>query len=189
MKKTQLKATSLRTMMLTVLFLIIVILIGGFHFVQSWLNDLAISSNASNSSQTTSTTDSQTIKKLESDISNQKVANDKATGMIVSKQNYLSDIQQDLNKYASDTGVTISESKASDIPATTTNAPLINGVQSNYVSVALKNPTSYAGLIKFIKAIETNIPKMKLMSINISRAGDSGNNVNVEPFIIEVYTK
>lgn len=188
MKKTQLKPTSLRTMMLTVLFLIIVILIGGFYFVQSWLNDLAISSNTSNSSQTTSATDSP-IKQLESDISNQKVANDKAIGMTVSKQNYLSNIQQDLNKYASDTGVTISESKASDIPATTTNMPLINGVQSNYVSVALKNPTPYADLIKFIKAIETNIPKMKLMSINISRAGDSGDNVNVEPFIIEVYTK
>lgn len=166
-------------MMLVVLLLTITLLIGGFYYAQGWINDYEITTNHLGSGQTSS----------ENVTPAQTAAGSKATALILTDQNYQDIIKQDIDKYASETGVTISEYKTASSPATTANTLLAGGVQSNFISVAIKNPTDYSSLLKFIKAIETNIPKMKLTNLKIARDGDSGVNVNVDPLTIEVYTK
>lgn len=179
MKKAQLKATSLRTMMLFVLLMIATLLIGGFYYAQILISDYEISSNHLGSVQNSD----------ENVTPDQTAASSKAAALIVSGQNYQNLIQHDLNKYASDTDVIISEYKKTSSPAVTMSLPLVGGVQSSFLSVTIENPTSYSNLLKFIKAIEANVPKMKLMNLSLTRDGDSGASVNVEPLIIEVYTK
>lgn len=190
MKKSQMKPSILKTMMIVVITIIIVVLVGGFYFAQIWLSDMSISLNTTSSSnQVTSQTNSQSTSQLQNDVSSQKIASDKAANMVVSQQKYLDQIKNDLNKYASDTSVTISNYKATTAQETSPLVTPISGVQPNFVSVSLKNPVIYTNLIKFMKAIETNVPKMKLSGINITNTTEPGASVNVEPLIIEVYTR
>lgn len=190
MKKSKMKPSILKTMMIVVITMIIVLLVGGFYFAQIWLSDMSISLNTTSSSnQATTQTNSQSTSQLQNDVASQKNASDKAANMVVSQQKYLDQIKNDLNKYASDTGLTISDYKAATSPETSPLTTPITGIQPNYVSVSLKKPVVYTNLIKFMKAIETNVPKMKLTGINITNTTEPGASVNVEPLIIEVYTR
>jgi hypothetical protein len=188
MKKVNLQASLINKLLIIILLLIAVILIGGFYYAQNWLKDFAVSSSNSTSQPTANTNVPADQSQIETDLNNQKSAVDKAAKIVVSKQDYQNKIRQDLDKYALDTNVTITDYAPTQQTATN-NAPAINGVQSNYVKVSLKNPVPYTNLIKFIQAIETNIPKMKLTGISLTHAQESGDSVTVEPLIIEVYTR
>ena len=187
MKKMKFQATSMQKILIISLLLIAVLLIGGFYYAQIWLKDFANNSN-SNSQLPTNTNIPADQSQIQSDLNNQKAAVDKATKIVASKQDYQTKIKQDLDKYALDTNVTITD-YAPTQPTATTSAPTINGVQSDYIKVTLKNPVHYTNLIKFIKAIETNIPKMELTGINLTHTQESEDSVTVEPLIIKVYTK
>lgn len=189
MKKHQIKASLLRTLMLFVIFLIVGLLAGGFYYAQGWLGDFAASSNINSPQQTTNTLNPTDLIQLKNEISSQQITVSKAAGIVTSKQGYNSKIQKDLNKYASIIGITIKNYGSVQPPTVGETTPLFtNGVQASFVKITLENPVSYTNLIKFMKAIETNLPKMKLTGINLSRAG-SGDSVTVDPLIIEVYTR
>jgi len=188
MKKLQIKATSLRTLMLVLIIIIVAVIGGGFYYAQTWLRDFA-STPADASKSSTSAVGSSDVTQLKNEIASQKVAAEKAINITASTTDFKSKIQQDLNKYASSTGVVISNYdalQASDVKIS--SLPII-GVTSNFVEVKLENPVPYTNLIKFIKAIETNLPKMKITSLNITRADSPNTSVTVGPITIEVYTK
>lgn len=180
MKKPHLKATSLRTVMVIFITLIVVILVGGFYFAQSWFNNRA--SNSSINSPTS-------LNQPNNGSPSQTVASSKAAEVVASKQDYQTKIQQDLNRYASSTGIKIKDYGPTQPPNTNVAATLINGVQTSFVKVTIENPVSYINLLKFIKAIETNLPKMKLTGINLSQPSDTGDTVNVAPLTLELYTR
>lgn len=188
MNKFHFIATSLHKILIISLLLIICLIIGGFYYAQIWLKDIAVNSK-SNSSQSTTSYGSTSQAQLQTELSSQKVAVDKAAGIVISSQDYQNKIKQDLDKYALDTGVTITDYGPTQPDSTGSIATPINGLQSNYVKVTIKNPIPYTNLIKFIKAIETNIPKMELTGISLSHSENSGDSVMVKPLIIEVYTK
>lgn len=189
MKKLQIKATSLKTTMLVVIFALAVVLVGGFYYAQVWLSDFANSSNVDSTKLTTSTLTPNELTQLTNELFIQKVASNKALNILASSQDYKSKIQQDLNKYASDVGVKITQYDPAPSLTSKPDATMIPGVQSNFVKITLENPVDYTSLIKFIKAIESNLPKMKLTGINITRSDNSDTSVNVDPITIEVYTR
>lgn len=189
MKKPQLKATSLRTVMVIFITLIVVILVGGFYFAQSWLNNRAANSNINSPGPTTITSSPTSLNQPNNESPGQTAASSKAAKVVASKQDYQTKIQQDLNRYASSTGLKIKDYGSTQPPNTNVTTTLVNGVQSSFVKVTIENPISYINLIKFIKAIETNLPKMKLTGINLSQPSDTGDTVNVAPLTIELYTR
>ena len=188
MKKHQLKAKTLGVAMTIILLLLGGLIIGGFYYAQSWLSEKATNNN--NSSQSTSGT-ANTINPNQPQ--NNTVVQDanavKAMTVVSSKSDYQTKIQQDLTKYASDTGVKIKDYGTTTAPTNSTTTSLINGVEANYVKITLENPVNFTNLIKFIKAIETNLPKMKITGLNLSRINNSGDSIKVDPITIEVYTR
>ena len=186
MKDSGTKATSLRKILIVIFVLLVLLLVGGFYYAQDYLNKY-IGNSITINSTITSATNGEEAEQLQEDISNQKVATDKALKITLSSQNYQSQITQDLNKYATTNGISITEIASTQNPITN-NSP-INGVQSNFIRLTIANPISYDSFIKFLKAIETNLPKMKLTGISIKPQENTNNYINVEPLIIEVYTK
>ncbi len=189
MKKIQLQASSLNILVTIVLFLVAGTIIGGFYYSQNWLNNLATTNNVSPSGPTTGSSGAIDLSKLQIDITNQKVASEKAIAMVVSRSDYQSLVQQDIRKYESETGVKVKDFSAAQQPTTTSTKPLLSGIQPGFIKITLLNPVTYTNLIKFIKAIETNIPKIKITGISLSRADGNSSSINVEPIILEVYTR
>ncbi len=188
MKSFHIKATTLSATMTIILLLLGGLIIGGFYYAQGWLSGFATSKNDSSQS-TTVTTNAIIPGQSQNNTTNQDAVSLKSTALVSSKSDYQTKIQQDLNKYASETGVTIKDFGTTTAPQNNTSAPLINGVEANYVKITLESPVTYTNLIKFIKAIETNTPKMKITGINLSRSNNSGDLVKVDPITIEVYTR
>ncbi|MEI6850584.1 MAG: hypothetical protein WCK26_01290 [Candidatus Saccharibacteria bacterium] len=181
MSVVKLRASSLRTVMIILFVISAGSLVGGFYYAQNWLGDIALT-NKSNSS-TVDNSSSQTLTEA------QKLANEKSLKIISSNQDYQTKIIDDINLYASKNNISIENSGQTQSPAGANSTPLINGVQLNYLTVTLKNPVNYENLMKFIKAIETNIPKIQITSLTINQNGKVKDSVNVEPLILEVYTR
>lgn len=189
MKKSHIKATSLRSAMSAVVFIIIILSSVGFYYAQDWLNQLAIEIG-STVSESTAGSDDQALKQLQDDIARNQISANKANNIIAPSHNYQSLIVEDLNKYASSTGVSIASYKwDQSVPAGTSALAAIDGVSSGFITITLDNPVTFTNLIQFIKAIESNLPKMQITGISLSRDSNSANAVTVEPITIGVYTK
>ncbi|HZJ34980.1 MAG TPA: hypothetical protein VFD55_03165 [Candidatus Angelobacter sp.] len=189
MKKPNIKAASLRTFMSFIIFIMIGSAIVGFYYAQDWLSKFA---NEVSSITTTESTknedDAQALNQLKNEIATNQTTANKAASMIASTQNYQTQVTQDLDKYASNTGISITD-YGFEKPAIAIAPLSINGVQQSYVTITLKNPVKFTNLIKFIKSIESNTPKMQLTGVNLNYDPVSDNDVTTEPLVIEVYTR
>lgn len=180
MKKYRFKATSLQLILVILLVLLVIGAIGGFYYAQDWLNDYAARVNQA-APKTDTAANAQTLSP------DQLITSDKITKM-TADSDYLMKVTQDLNHYARATGVNLGEISTTSTPAGAPAAPTVN-IKPQYILVNLKNPVSYTSLLKFIKAIESNLPVMRITGIDIKNVKDRSEQVNVQPLVIEVYTK
>lgn len=174
MKEPKMKASILRTIMIISIFVIIGISIAGFYFfVQIITSEFPpeISSNSTGSGLTTNNT-----------------ATSKANRLISSSQNYKDQVTNDLNKYASNAGISISNIDFTQQTALSTDMA-ISGVESKFAIITLTNPVTFTGLMKFLKSIENNLPKMQINGIDLKPASGSNGSVTVEPLTVKVYTR
>lgn len=178
---------SLRASLIVLVILMIAVLAGGFYYAQNWLNDIAIEVNKT-STELAKNDSVQAQANLNKEISNQKPVETKASGLLSSSSDFQNTVTADVSKYATNTGIEIESVSPSQLPVGATVSNIL-GVNAQYIKVTLKNPVLYNNLIKFMKAIETNIPKMRLTGINITHNSSLGNSVSVDPIILEVYTK
>lgn len=202
MKKSGMSATTLRT----ILSIIVIILIGlsaaGFYFGQNWLRTLAVSVSHTIADSKASGNDVQSLKKLQQDLLARQDIIAKANSIVSSSQNYQNQTIQDLDKYATDTGIVILNYNFTPPTATASAAPTSGaatatqtassalGTGSTSVTVTLSSPVSYKKLLKFMTAIESNLPKMQISSINLGRViGNNSDSVNTEQITVEVYTQ
>ncbi|MEI7539628.1 MAG: hypothetical protein WCJ36_02570 [Candidatus Saccharibacteria bacterium] len=188
MKTNYTEATTIRVILATVAFLTTVTIIGGFYFTQNYLKDFANQPNTSSQS-VNSAISSQSLTKLQNDISTYKVSNDKANAITLSSRDFPTKITNDLNKYATSTGIDITYAVAETPTSNLKNLAPISNIQPKFISVTFNRSMPFTNFIKFLKAIETNLPKMQPTNITISRDPSSGNLVKVDPIILEVYIK
>lgn len=192
MSKVKLKATTLRAGLSICVFVLLGLGAIGFYWTYDWLSDLADETRDSMVMISTNPDDDETqvVAQLEEAIASRQEAADKAVDLTISSQNYQSRIIEDINSYAAGTGISITNydfnSKADK---ETTSTTVGNGIRTEYVTVALGNPVNFANLLRFIKAIETNVPKMQLTDIKLSRSQSASDSVSVEPLTIEVYVR
>lgn len=189
MKKTKLKATSLRSMMIAAIIITIGLAAGGFYFAQDWLNTFAISVGQTIAQSTNGSNTSQGIQNLKEEMAQKQVVAGKASSITISSQDYQSQAISDLNKYAANTGISITDYNVAAPATAESTLPAINGVRINYITITLGSPIPMTSLIQFLKSIETNLPKMQLAGIKVNQVQGSSNNVSVDPLTIEVYTK
>jgi hypothetical protein len=176
-------------LLVTTVILLAVLIVGGFFFASNWLSDNATDSKTKNYTTVSGNLSTTEIIRLQDDIYSHGVASIKATDLISSDKSFENNIHQDLSKYATDIGISITNFGLTDKPSfMTTDVPVI-GVESQFVSVTLGNPVQFVKLFEFIQAIESNIPKMKLTGISMNSVSGQSGSVSVKPIIIEVYTE
>lgn len=194
MNKTGMSATKLRATLGTFVVLIIVITGVGFYFTQDLLTKQAAEVNSIILTSMAGSGDSQSVTELQKAIKDMQPAVEKANAIITPSASYTEQIISSLNKIASQSGVVIADYSFADSSTAKTGAAAptpstIGGVQIKSATVTITNPVQYSSLLKFIRLIETNLPKMQISGINVARDTSSGGSVTVQPLTVEVYTR
>ncbi len=193
MKKSGMTAKALRGILIFAIFVMIGASATGIYFAQKWLLGLAGTISQTVADSNSSGNNSQAAAQLQAELAAQQSVIEKTSLISVSRQNYQSKAIQDLDQYASDAGITISNYSFSQAtPATsttTTSASTATGAVSTnpVVTATLTSPVSYEKLLKFMNYVESNLPKMQIASVNLGRAAGSGSDsVRIDQLSIEV---
>ena len=194
MKKPKLTALKLRVMLSVTVIVLIGLTATGFYFGQNWLRTLAVSVSQTVADSKASGGDVQSLKKLQTNLLARQGIVDKANSIISSSQNYQNQVIQDLDKYAAEANITISNynftSPTAVAPTPSSTAQTAPAAGPTSVTVTLTSPITYVKLLKFMTAIESNLPKMQVSSINLGRvASGASDSVKTEQLAIEVYTQ
>lgn len=170
MKKSIVKATALRNFMIIILLGLIAGSIGGFYHYQDQFRQRAA-----------------TLKLNSVDLAETDTTN-KLTSILISSQNYESLIKRDLDTYTAKISPNLVKSyTTSQNGAVNTDLQAI-GIKTESTTINFNNPVKFSDLMKFIKAIETNLPKMSIENLNIKK-GPSNDTVIVDPISIKVYMR
>lgn len=195
MRQSTMTASKLRV----ILSVIVVFLIGlsavGFYFGQDKLRTLAVSVSHKIADSKVSGGDVQSLKKLQAELTTRQGIVNKANSIMASSQDYQTQTIKDLDKYAADANIVISnysfvQPAAAAAPAAGAATSTAPATGSTSVTVTLTSPLAYTKLLKFMTAIESNLPKMQVSSVNLGRvAGGDRDAVKTEQLTIEVYTQ
>ena len=192
MKKSSMTAKTLRGILIFSIFLMIGLSATGFYFAQKWLLGLAgtISQTVADSNATDSS--NQSLAQLQTALNEQQSIIAKTQVIAAPLSTYQSQAIQDLDRYASDSGITISNysftQPAAAATSTTTAAATSSVASKNQIVTAtLTSPISYTKLLKFMNYVEGNLPKMQISSVNLGRSSTgSGDSVRIDQLSIEV---
>ena len=188
MKKPNINAATLKTIMRFVIVIIICLLVAGFYFAQESLNSFASEVGITVSKSVNKTSGSSNTNALKNEILNYKTSADKASNITFSSQDYKDKITQYLNKYASLNNISItnfSYTATAGTPIATGGST--SGLITNSLSITLANSVDFTNLMQFMKSIEINTPIMQITKINLIRNTDG--TIKVEPITIEFYTR
>lgn len=141
----------------------------------------------------------QTLQKVQQELLANKDTIERTNDIVADSKSYQyqDQIITDLNDYAKRAGITVTNldflaattsPTAPGATAPSTTAPVPTGVKSTSVSVTLKNPVPYEGLLRFVKSIEENLTKMQISRIGLSKDPTTG-GVTSEVLTIEVYIR
>ena len=180
MKTKNLKASALNTVLAISASVTLIILVGGFYFAQNSLRDYAAQINGTGANKT----NQQTLKQIEDEITATKANSEKINSILASNQTYQTTIENDLKVYATANGIKIANLNLSPTGIT---GPLVGGVRSNFITITLSNPVSINNLLRFMQAIDTNLPKMQITSLVMTPTADK-NSATVDPIALEVYS-
>ncbi len=190
--KKSLKPTSLRNLLIFLVLLTIVLAGAGFYFGRNWLHDYAVSVNHTVSDATSSNSDVSSLKKLQQQIEQQQAIIGKTQSLFTDPSNYQTQVVQDISRYAAQLGLPTPnftfQAAPSSTPSTGGAATTpVASVPGKTVTVTIQSPIAYITLLKFISAIEQNLPKMQLTGVNIGRS-DSG-MVTTDALTIQVFSR
>lgn len=167
-----LQATTLRLILIVLLFLIAIITSVIFSFFTDRLRDTATEASLILAKANNSQNDIQVLQRIEEELKKNTEVAERASSIVADSQSYQyqDQIIKDLTDYANkagiiitnfDFGTTKSTSSATPSPAPT-QQQIPTGVKSTSVSITLKSPVSYEAILRFIHSIEQNLTKMQI---------------------------
>lgn len=116
----------------------------------------------------------------------------KSNQLFTTSDNYQTQALKDVQAYASQSGVTITNtefSKLTTATAPTTASSTPQTAATNSIVVSLKSPVSYDKLLHFLHGIENNLPKLQVTGLVIGRPNPAtGDSVTVDKITITVAT-
>jgi hypothetical protein len=187
MKKSKMSAVTLRRILASSIVLLIGLAGVGFYFAQSFLHDFAVSVGQTVAQSKSSDTSLQSLSTLQQKLANEQDIIRKTNTIFTSTTNYQTQAVQDLITYAGETGITISNYV---FPATgVTSSAATNSIPLTQITVTLASPVSYNNLLKFMTAIEGNLPKMQITSLNLGRVDGDSTSVQIQQLTVAVYTR
>jgi hypothetical protein len=186
MKKARMSAVTLRRALVTSIILLILLAGVGFYFAQGWLHTFAISVSHTVADSRSSDTSLQALNKLQKELETQQEIITKTNAIATSSTSYQTQSVQDLTTYAGLAGITISDYA---FPLSAATTPAKAAVPNTQVTIKLTSPISYNNLLQFMSAIEGNLPKMQITSVNLGRIAGDSTAVKIDQLTVAVYTR
>lgn len=190
-----LSATKLKVILMASILLLVLIACTGFWYFRLFLVNYSNQVSADNVAATVSSNEVTQLQKLKDELEINKVAVTRAEKIVADSTHYQyqNQIIDDISSYAAAAGVTITGFSfgASDTPSTQSaagTATSIAGLKTTEASISIKSPVSYSAIMNFIYSIESNLTKMQLTGISMSKNA-TNNQVVVNPISIKVYTR
>jgi hypothetical protein len=208
----KLTPTKLRIILIITMTLLLAAAIAGFYFGQKTLSAYATEVSTKVAEAENSKDSVNQLQKLESELERLSSVRERTKSIVAESRSYLyqDQIIADLNNYANQAGISISQfnfqteaaatgaapatsaapatpdaNSSSPPPVTTSPTP---AVKSTTVSITLKTPIKYENLIKFIRSIEQNLTKMQISGISLN-PGEDAETISTDSLNIEVYIK
>lgn len=181
MKKSSLKATTLRNVLAGILVLTILGAAAGFYYGLEQIRSYAVEVSHTVADANSGDKNIENLRRLKQALAESKSLVAKANKVFATKDNYQSQAVTDVQRYAQLAGVSVANTKFSDDK---------NSGGDQTMTIRLDSPVSYAKLLRFLNAIEGNVPKMQLIGISLSRpTQSSGDQVNIDEIFITVATR
>ena len=151
-------------------FFMVVVVLGataGFYFGLQMIKDYAVEVSHTVADSSASGESIEQLSELKQELAEREPLVAKANQLFSNEANYQAQGLKDIQKYASITGVNITntEFSKSEGPAPTPPSSSAGGS----AVITIQSPVSYAKLLAFIDALEGNLPKLQITGINISR--------------------
>lgn len=180
MKK--LSAVMIRNALIIVLLGAMAAVILGFGYGLSIIRSTAQTVNQTVADAGASNNLTEALQRAQIQLNQGQDAIAKANAMFVTAGNYQSKTINDIQAYATATNV-----RVSDFSFTT----LSGGTSPRFgVSVTLSSPVSYGDFIRFLNAVEGNVPKMQVVSVQLSRpSSPNATQVRVSNLVIGVFSR
>lgn len=163
--------------------LLAIVILGGaglFYVGLNTVKEVAVEVNHATEDAKASAKQVEELQSLRAQLKEGSSLINKANQLFSTPETYQSQVYTDIRVYADRSGV--------KIESTDFGTPSQNG--KHIVTVKLRNPVSYAGLIRFLDNIESSVPKLQVTSIELSHANNnSANNVTVGDIKLEVTTR
>jgi ribosomal protein L30E len=199
MKTGRLTASSLRIILSVSIVLMIGLSAVGFYFAQNWLRALAVDVSHTVADSSSTGDNIQSLQKLQEELTAKQSVTTKLALLSSNAQDWQTQVVRDLDAYSKMSGIEISGysgfTLGSTAPATVATTPAVTTPAAAVASsnptatITLKSPLSYTNLLKFMKLIENNIPKMQVANINLTRTAGGGDTITADTLTVEVYTQ
>jgi hypothetical protein len=185
MKKSSMNSAKLRAFLGTSIVLVILLAGVGFYFAQDWLHNLAVSVSHKVADSNSSDSSVQSLNKLQKELASRQDIISKTNNIVTSTSTYQTQAVKDLTAYAKASGITISSYAFPVVAAAAAGST----TPITQVTVTLTSPVSYANLLRFMTAIEGNLPKMQITSVNMGRLSGDSASVKIDQLTVAVYTR
>ncbi len=121
----------------------------------------------------------QTLQELERQIDKDSGLIKKADSVFATSSNYQSQAIRDIRHYAGLAGIGVTSTTFNDNSADSTRS----------FTLSLSSPASYRSFLRFLMAVETNIPKMEVTQLHISRAQTGGDEISLENIRMVIHVR
>ena len=168
------KPQNLRSLLVTLLILIVLAGGGLFYLGINYVQEYAVEVNHRLLDAEASGKQIESLQALKAQLSESNSLVEKANALFSTPANYQTQALTDIKNYADAAGVSVGSTTFADA-----------GSGTYAVTVTLKQPMSYSKLIHFLDAIESNLPKMQVTSIALGRV-DGGEADSVKAGEIKI---
>jgi len=185
------KPSALQKLLTTIIVIALLASGAGFYYVQSSLSETATQVGKSISeSESSGVLNNESLKAQVAEASD---ASKKALALKIESDDYQNQITSDVKAYAASNNITISNysfaANSTGAESSETKTPTQNNSSSNAsaMTMTLSNPVNFNDLMKFLKSLETNIPKIQITNLKITHDKNYKNSVSVDPIIVQGY--
>ncbi|HEY8886730.1 MAG TPA: hypothetical protein VIM31_04515 [Candidatus Microsaccharimonas sp.] len=181
------QATTTRNILATTLVIVIIGAAVGFYFGLQLIRGYALEVTHAVTDSHASGQNIDELSKLQQQLADGQGLVAKADALFSTPATYQTQALKDISKYASEAGVSISSidsAKSDTATGAATTAPDYSE------TITIQSPVSYAKFLKFLDAIEGNLPKMQITGITIGRPTiQAGDQITTDKITVTVSTR
>ncbi len=185
-------AVMFRRVLIAGIVVLIVGAVASFYLLSMLLAQTAQTTNHAKIDAELSRNNVERLKKLGIELKNKQEVVEKAQSIIAQSTTYQyqDEIVNDINTYASRAGVKVVGYDFKTPSGSSQNkAGQVSGAKKITATLSLAGPMEFEKVLVFLKAIEQNLTKMQITSVDISKDVKTPSLVDIPAIGLEIYVK